>query len=209
MNKRLIQKWTLWVSIPLLIIFAIYLIWGIRGFAGACRIIACISCFAAAFGPFVADTDRNGCGMFFIFAAIAAFFGLSAAQLDELEYESESKNLYEQIINHPSKWKCKEYIQRFSNTDAANKVRDIWLDLLLKDAKVFDYDSFDGSSINDRSSCTVFINLQDFISNNGRTEYGNKALLVIESICDSLYRVADKKSTEFFVKSNEKLLYFT
>lgn len=208
-TRSKILKWTLWVTIPLLILLVIYLIWGVRGFAVGCTIVAFISGFAA-FGA-MQDKD-GGCGTFFICAAIAAVFGFSAAGLnewaDKIEDENKSKNLYEQIINNPSEESCKKYIQQFSNTDAANKVRDIWLGLLLNDAKVFDYDSFEGSSLYSSSSNTdnPIKKLQEFISKNDGTVYGNKAQSAIESICDSLYRVADKKSTESGWRQYQRLV---
>lgn len=198
-NRSKILKWTLWITIPLLVLLAIYLIWGVRGFAVGCTIIAFISGFAA-FGA-MQDKD-GGCGTFFICAAIAAVFGFSAAGLhewaDKIEDENKSKNLYEQIINNPSEESCKKYIQQFSNTDAANNVRDIWLGLLLTDAKDFDYNSLETSSLYSSSSSTdnPIKKLQEFISKNDGTVYSNKAQSAIENICDSLYKEADNKSTE-------------
>ena len=191
-------KRMLWAIIPLLILLAIYLIWGIRGFAVGCTIVAVISGFAA-FGS-MQDRD-GGCGTFFICAAIAAVFGFSAAGLhewaDKIEKESESKELYDQIISNPSEESCKKYIQRFYNTDNADKVRNIWLSLLLNEAGDFDYDSYEGSSLYSSSSSidNPIKKLQDFISKNDGNSYGYKAQTAIESICDSLYRVADSKAT--------------
>lgn len=193
MLKRII-----WVSILLFILLAIYLFWGIRGFAVGCTIVAFLSgCMAIG-----AMGDNNGsCGMILVCAAIAALFGVSAVGLyelaDSIENETKSKKLYEQIINNPSEETCKDYIQRFSNTDAANNVRSIWLSLLLDYSRDFDYDSFEGASNSaSLSSDTPIKKLQEFISKNEGTVYSNKAQSVMESICDSLYRVADNKSTE-------------
>lgn len=201
-TRQKILKWTLWVTIPLLVIFAIYLFWNVRGLAVFCTIVAVISGVLA----FSALQDREGgCVIFFICAPMAWIIGLSANELhgwaDKLENENKSKDLFEKITYNPTEELCKEYIQQFSNTNVANanKVRDIWLDLLLNDAKTFDYNSFKENSFDSSSSRTnnPIKKLQEFISqNHGTVYYENKAQLTIESICDSLYRIADNKSTE-------------
>jgi hypothetical protein len=70
--------------------------------------------------------------------------------------------------------------------------------LLLSEAGDFDFDSYEGSSLYNNSSSidNPVKKLQDFISQNDGNSYGNKAQSAIESICDSLYRVADSKATE-------------
>ena len=206
-----ILKWMLWTMIPLLILLTVYFIWDIRGFAVGCTIIAFISGFAA----FGAMQDRDGgCGTFIICAAIATVFGFAAAGLNEwannIEKENGSKELYEEIINNPSEESCKKYIQQFNNTDKANKVRDIWLRLLLNEARIFDYASYEGSSSsiysNSSSVDDPIKKLQDYSSKNSGTVYSDKAQTAIESICESLYRVADDKSTESAWRHYQRLV---
>jgi hypothetical protein len=69
--------------------------------------------------------------------------------------------------------------------------------MLLNEAGDFDYDSYEGSSLYSSSSSidNPIKKLQDFISKNDGNSYGYKAQTAIESICDSLYRVADSKAT--------------
>lgn len=193
-KKKILQR-SLWVAIPLIILLAIYLIWGIRGFAVGCTIVAVISGIVA-FGA-MQDKD-GGCGTFLICAAIAAVFGFSAAGLhewdDRIDDDNESNDLYKKIASSPKDESCLEYIQRFSNMGHADDVRDIWLNLLLKEANSFDYDSYKEDS-EYSSTDNPIKKLQEFISKNTETKHAVKALSVIESICDSLYNVADKRST--------------
>lgn len=199
-NRKKVRNRALWISVPLLILLSGFFIWGITGIVVSCAIIAYMSLLFA----FAGGLDR-GCSTFFIFAAVAVVFGLLAAGLYKFKQEDESKKLYEQIINNPSEESCIEYIQQFNNTDNANNVRNIWLHLLLDNANTFDYDSFNDDFFSSSSSNPI-IKLQEFIKRNDGTIFSTKALSTVDSICDSLYKVANKKSTVAGWKQYQKLV---
>lgn len=209
--RRKVLKWTLWISIPLLIILVVSIIWGVQGLAAGCGIIAMLS-GTLALGAIAHIMEEDGCLTSIILVVITIIFGFLAVGLGEwagnIEKENKSKKLYEQIINNPSEESCRKYIQQFNTTDNANKVRDIWLSLLLNEANDFDYDSFEGTSVFSNSSSTnnPIKKLQEFISQNDRREYRIKAEAAIESICDSLYGIADKKSTASGWKQYQRLV---
>ena len=209
-TREKILKRCLWVGLPILILIAIYFIWGVRGFAVGCTIIAIISGFIA-FG-ILRSGDTDGCGTFFIFAAIAAVFGFSAAGLhewaDDIEKDEKSKVLYEQISKSPTEDACSQYIRDYYHSSNANTVREIWLNLLMKESREFDFASYEGSSLysTHRNSKNPIQKLRNFIEKNEGSKYENKAKLCVESICDSLYQIADYKSTTAGWKQYQKVV---
>lgn len=216
-------KRALWIGIPTIIFISIYLIWGIEGLATVCIIIAFLSgCTAVAILK-----SGDGCGTFFILAAIAAVFGFLGYGLEQIaenvDDKNKSKELYEQIINYPTAKACSNYIRKFEhiNTENANKVRNIWLNLLINEAQRFDYESYKEIPLSYGSMSQTespIQKLQEFINQNSDTYYQNEAQIFIKSICDSLYDVADRKSTvlgwkqyqsvvptDYFKDSDEKI----
>lgn len=216
-------KWSLWIGIPILIIISLYLIWDIRGIANACIIIAFISGFVA----FGSMKSEDGCALFFISATIAAIFGFSGYGLykiaDNVDNKNKSKKLYEQIINNPTEKTCSDYVRKFKyvNAKRTDKVRDIWLNLLINESQSFDYESYKGTDLsygNLSGTMNPIQKIQEFIDQNSNTNYQDKAQLFMKSICDSLYNIADQKSTilgwkqyqrivptDYFRDSDEKL----
>lgn len=193
-------KWILCIGIPILVFVSIYLIWGINGLAITFIAIAVFSGFAA----FGCIKEGEGCALFFILAIIAVIFGSLGYELnkiaDDIYNRKESKDLYEQIINNPTEKACSDYINNFEHIDNVNtnKVRDIWFNLLISEAQNFDYNSYKEDTLSDNNSSQL-INpiqkLQEFIKQNYKTDYQDKAEAYIEYICDSLYDVADNNST--------------
>lgn len=214
-RTRKILKWALWTAVPLLVILAIYLIFGMQGISFCIENLAGICGLVMFFSGFYAliSVKEDGCSGFFISAAIAAVFWLFSAGLGKLankiDEDDEPKRLYEKIINEPSEELCEEYIQQFPNTDNANKVRDIWIGMLLQEDKDFDYDSFEEETPLygglDKTTNPIK-KLQDFISKNEGSAYASNAQSAIESICDSLYGVADNKSTEAGWRQYQKIV---
>ena len=204
-------KWILWIGIPILILVSIYIVWGVQGIVNTFLAIAVISGFIA-FGAMKTD---DGCAPFFIFAIIAAIFGLLGYGLNEIadniSDKNDSKKLYKEIINNPTEKACADYIKKFEsiNIEKANQVRGIWLSLLMDEAKRFDYASYKGSSLsygNLSQTTNPIHKLQEFIEQNDETDCQNKARLFIKSICDSLYNVADRKSTVLGWKQYQRVV---
>ena len=218
-NRNKIFKYTLWITIPLLALFVIFLIWGIRGLLVGCSLFAFISWFVAV------SSMENRSGGFAILIAIASLFTFSAVGLYNLSGKQEladsqelisrqeskdrienkkTKELYEKIISSPSEELCKEYIRQFSNTEQADDVRDIWLTMLKSKANSFDY-GLDKEETKYISSYPIK-NLQEFISDNIGTSYAHMAHSVIESVCDSLYNVAKNNATIQGWKQYQKIV---
>lgn len=204
-------KWTLGIGIPILIFVSIYIIWGMHGIVNTCITIAAISGFAA-FGAMKTD---DGCAPFFILAAITAVFGFLGYGLNEIadniDDKNDSKKLYNQITNNPTEKACADYIKKFEsiNIEKTNHVRDIWLNLLMNEAQGFDYASYKESSLsygNLPQTTNPIQKLQEFIKYNDKADYQNKAKLFIKAICDSLYNVADCKSTVLGWKQYQRVV---
>lgn len=203
-------KWTLWITIPIVILLTIYLIWGVGGFAVSSGAIAVISGLIAIGA--MGDNYNIGCGKVLLLVVIAVAFGFASYGLhqcaDDIEKQNNLKTLYHQIQNNPTEEICEKFIQQTDDADKADEVRGIWLSMLLNDAKSFDYDSYNvPSSYRSSSKDDNPINkLQYFINNNKRTTFIEKAQSAVDSICDSLYKVADKKSTVSGWRKYQKLV---
>ena len=203
-RRKKYGKWIIWTSIILALFVGIYLIWGVRGFAAGCTGIAVISGFIAL-GAMQSRSD-SGCGTFFIFAAIAAVFGFSASGLHEwadiIEDEKESTEMYERILSGPSIEACNNYIKKFSDTKNADSVREVWLNLLIKNARNFDYSSYE-YNIDKKNPIK---DIQSYINKNDRSIYSEKAKTFLDLICDSLYKVADISSTASGWRQYQKIV---
>lgn len=210
--RKKIVKWSLWIGIPILIFVSIYLIWGISGIANTSITIACISGLLAM-GAMKGD---DGCGLFFIFAAIAAVFGLIGYGLtgiaENVNDKNKSEELYEQIINAPTDEACSSYIRQFgdANKEKAHKVREIWLNMLMNEARNFDYGSYKEESSSYYSGLSQTTNplqkIQDFVEQNNNTFYQDEAESFLKTICDSLYDVADRSSTVLGWKQYQRVV---
>lgn len=203
---KTILKWIIWISVPAIIITAVYLIWGVRGFAVGCTIMAIISGLAT-----LGSIEKSSCTTMFICAAITAILGFSAAKLhqwaDNIEKEHESEQLYSSIVRHPSRSECAAFIDKFRQNEHADKVREIWLKLLTDEAKTFDYSSYNPSSYsNINDTVNPIKNLQTYINKNERTSFGNKAKKCIEAVCDSLYDAANRTGTKAGWKQYQKIV---
>ena len=198
-RKKAIRM-ALLIGIPILVLVFIYIIWGVAGLSATCGIIAFLS-GCCAMGAMKSD---DGCGLFFIFAAIAAVFGLACYGLDgiadSVDDRNKAKELYEQIINAPTDEACSSFISRFGDTDAekAHKVRGIWLNMLMNEAQNF-MEHIKGESSSSYSTLSQTTNplqkIQDFVEQNNNTFYQDKAETFLKNICDSLYDVADRSNT--------------
>lgn len=212
-----IKKWgkiLFWIMIVFSVLLGIYFIWGLSGYANICGVLGAflIICTPSIIfiGLFSKDMKCEGIKDWLVLIFIAVIDGvlgyllvIGAKWIDEY---SKEKTLYEKVINNPSEWSCSKYISEFPKSDSSNKVRDIWLNLILEDAKHYNYDSIaEVSSDSDHLNFTSpFFELEEFISKNSTSPYSRKAQSAINSICDSLYRIADEKSTATGWKQYQK-----
>lgn len=215
-RKDLSKRWSkilFWVVIPLVILFGVYLFWGVHGLALTCALLGILSGIVAvilffAFSNDPDDTDDVGKGCLMLLGAIVLTL-IFYFCYEKLEQYVDKTELYEEIVNHPLISDCGYYIRKYPNSDDADNVRDTWLNLILKEAQRFDYDSLaevtPDSLTNsyDREQSPI-TDLQEFISDNTGTPYTRKAQSAINSICDSLYRIADEKSTATGWKQYQK-----
>lgn len=192
------RKRLLLIMVPIIALTTIFFVWGLEGICVTCYIIAAIAGFIA-FG-ILRSFDTDGCGVFFISAAIAGIFGFTgyglSAIVEEIKDKRESTELYEQIIINPTTDLCSKYIKKYHYSENSDNVRSIWLNKLVDEAKSYNYKSEIGNLLSgNHSTRTPLQKLLDFANDNKSNEFGTKATKHLEMICDSLYESADKTAT--------------
>ena len=198
-NLRLSKKSIVIISSITAVIalfFLIYFIFGIEGIGVLFRILAFLSAAVAYFLRI-----EEGCAISLIPLFVCAIFATLSITLIEIaekdEKKQEAESLYEKIVNEPCVDDCEVYIYNYKQYAEPQKVSYVqkqWFELLLRDAKNFDYLSTNFES-NPASLDIVLDPLQELKRfANSNNKYSTIALNEIKDICDSLYNVANNKS---------------
>lgn len=192
-------------SIIIFVIVFILILIGIFCLSGGVSILSKFCYIIAIIGGLIA----YGLGhvgelrTFFIFAAIAAVFGFSGYGLSniakDIEYkkekeliEQQSASLFEEIKINPTIELCSKYIRNYRYSENANDVFSIWSNLLLDDAKSFDYGSIANTSNSNDNPLKILV---EFVNKNRYNMSSRNAEQYIVHICDSLYNLANKSAT--------------
>lgn len=176
----------------------IYFCFGVEGIGILCRILAILSAIAAYFLRI-----EEGCAVSLIPLFICALFATLSITLinyaEKNEKRLEAEALYEKIVNEPCISDCEKFIneyRKYSEAQKVNYVQKQWFELLLCNAKTYDY-----LSTNFDTDTTTFHiepigplqELKTFANINKQNKYGEMAHNEIKIICDSLYSVANSR----------------
>lgn len=198
-NKRKIRR-TLLIVIPIIVILTIYLFWGVEGLSIASGLISVIGILLL---PGILKSD-SGCALFFIVVIIAAIFGSISYGLsciehqgpllaEKIKHKREATLLYEQIVSKPTINLCETFVKKYYDVNQVDDVRKVWLSLLVKESERYDYFNNKTANYDNRNP---ICGLMKFSEINQNASLLGKVKSQISYICDSLYDVADKKSTE-------------